>query len=617
LNKWIFDVEGDGLEATKIHVLSYSNPEGTVKKSLRDYEEIKKFLSEASILIGHNITRWDIPTLERILGIKIKAKIVDTLAFSWILYPTRIKHGLEEWGEDFGVPKPKIHDWFTLSYEEYKHRCETDVEINRRLWNKQYQYLFDLYGKEQKLWEYIDYISFKMYCALLQEKSGWHVDLDRATHSLQALNEEKELKVKELAEAMPPVPIYKERWRPVKFYTKDGGLSKLAMNWVALCTENGHDALEFEGPVRTLIGYDDPNPNSVDQIKNWLFELGWKPQTFKHVKSKATGESRDVPQLNLEHGKGICPSIKKLYEKQPRLEVLDGLSVLSHRIGVLRGIITSCRNGKTMAQIKGLTNTLRFQHTTVVNLPKVGKPYADGIRSSLIAPEGYILCGADMASLEDRIKQHFIYVHDPEYVDSMNKPDFDPHLTVAGLAGMLTEAEIKNYKEFEKKLKPIRDIAKNGNYACQYGAGIPRLMITCGIDRKAATALYDAYWKLNWAVKKVASEQVIKTVNQQMWLKNPINGFYYSLRNQKDVFSTLVQGTASYVFDIWVQYILEKRPQLTGQFHDEIILCIKEVFEKECEELVRTAIKKLNETIKLNRELDISAQFGKNYGMIH
>ena len=122
---------------------------------------------------------------------------------------------------------------------------------------------------------------------------------------------------------------------------------------------------------------------------------------------------------------------------------------------------------------------------------------------------------------------------------------------------------------------------------------------------------------MNWAVKKTASVQIVKTIREQMWLKNPINGFYYSLRQMKDVFSTLVQGTASYVFDLWVKFILEKRKQLTAQFHDEIVLCIKQGFEKQCEELVRSAIVKLNETVKLNRELGIDVQFGLTYGDIH
>ena len=50
---------------------------------------------------------------------------------------------------------------------------------------------------------------------------------------------------------------------------------------------------------------------------------------------------------------------------------------------------------------------------------------------------------------------------------------------------------------------------------------------------------------------------------------------WYSLRFDKDRFSTLNQGTGAYCFDTWVKYILSKRPQLTGQFHDEVILEIK------------------------------------------
>jgi DNA polymerase I-like protein with 3'-5' exonuclease and polymerase domains len=85
----------------------------------------------------------------------------------------------------------------------------------------------------------------------------------------------------------------------------------------------------------------------------------------------------------------------------------------------------------------------------------------------------------------------------------------------------------------------------------------------------------------------------------------------------KDVFSPLVQRTASWVIDEWVKLILEKRPQLTAQFHDEIVLHIKEGSEEKCEALVRNAIKQLNDNIKLNRELGIDVQFGKNYGEIH
>jgi len=199
----------------------------------------------------------------------------------------------------------------------------------------------------------------------------------------------------------------------------------------------------------------------------------------------------------------------------------------------------------------------------------------------------------------------------------MNQEDFDPHLTVARLAGMLTQEEIDEYKAGNKKYKPIRDIAKNGNYACQYGAGPPKLVLTCGITLDQARRLHEAYWELNWAVKAIVKEQTVKEVEGQKWLLNPVNGFWYSLRNMKDIGSTLIQGTASYVFDMWIKNIFSKREQLTATFHDEIILCIREGFEEQCKELVMWAINKLNQDIKLNRELGISIQFSKRYSEIH
>ena len=96
---------------------------------------MEKFFGEADVLVGHNIIRYDIPTVERILGVQVKAKLVDTLMLSWYLFPNRLMHGLEDWGEEFGVPKPKITDWDNLSTEEYIHRCEEDVKINTKLWD--------------------------------------------------------------------------------------------------------------------------------------------------------------------------------------------------------------------------------------------------------------------------------------------------------------------------------------------------------------------------------------------------------------------------------------------------------------------------------------------------
>ena len=151
--KIVFDIETDGLldKLTKIHVLSYQTSAMDEPRSIFDYDEMRDFFLEYSLdhtlaLAGHNIVRFDVPAVEKVLGIKIRAKLVDTLGLSWYLHHQRQKHGLAVYGEEYGVPKPEVDDWEGLSKEEYAHRCEEDVKINFRLWR-------DLKRKLEKLYE--------------------------------------------------------------------------------------------------------------------------------------------------------------------------------------------------------------------------------------------------------------------------------------------------------------------------------------------------------------------------------------------------------------------------------------------------------------------------------
>lgn len=122
MNVNIFDIEANGFNADKIWCLATNKKVGQIATD--NYDKMRSFLTNSKILVGHNIIRYDIPTVERILNIKVTARLVDTLALSWYLEPERDRHGLEEYGEEFGVPKPKIDDWENLSVEEYMHRCK-------------------------------------------------------------------------------------------------------------------------------------------------------------------------------------------------------------------------------------------------------------------------------------------------------------------------------------------------------------------------------------------------------------------------------------------------------------------------------------------------------------
>jgi hypothetical protein len=377
----------------------------------------------------------------------------------------------------------------------------------------------------------------------------------------------------------------------------------------------------YDGEIEVITGYDEPNPNSHDQLKQWLFSLGWIPRTFK-----TNDKGEEVPQLNKpkQDGGGLCDSILEMVEQHPELEALDGLFVLGHRLGILRGFLRDVdSDGCLTACVAGFTNTLRFKHSELVNLPKPDARYGKEIRACLIAREGYELVGSDMSSLEDRTKQHYMWPHDPEYVKEMMTPDFDPHLDLALSDKAITKEESDGYKQgllsttSLSKVKPIRSIYKNGNYSCTYGAGPPKIAKTIGGTLEQGKRIHTAFWKRNWSLKEIAKRCTVRTINGRHWIFNPVSGFWYSLRNDKDRFSTLNQSTGVFCFDVWVSCVLSRREQLTAQFHDEVVLEVKKGYQEEVRKLLKEAIKEANEILSLNRELDIGIDFGKNYAEIH
>jgi hypothetical protein len=575
----IFDIEADDLldKVTKVHCLAYSvyqNGKFVRKGTSTDYQEICNILNSADILVGHNIIRYDIPVLKKILGFQLRTsiKLWDTLALSWYLYPDRLKHGLEFWGDEFGVPKPYIEDWQNLSITDYLNRCTVDVEINSLLWDKQLAYLKAIYSDRGDYERLLGYLSFKMDCAREQEEVRWKVDVSLCENTLNTLKNLRENKVDLLMEAMPKVVQYKVAKKPKILFKKDGNLTEAGKRWYNYLRDYGPSENDI---IKVPIGEESGNPASTSQMKSWLFSLGWKPCTFSYVKNKDTGEVRSIPQIY--EGGQLTKSVEKLVETNPVLEALQGLTIINHRIAILEGFLRNRDEEDFLkAEIKGLTNTLRFQHTVIVNLPTINKPYGNEIRGALIAPsEDWLLCGSDMSSLEDNTKQHYMFFYDPDYVREMRVPGFSPHLDIGVQGGMITEDESNFYKWYDahkakdkvveelyypkltpyylemdeedrgkefKRIGGIRKDSKQVNFSAVYGVGPPKLSLTTGWSIEKAKNMLELYWKRNWSVKTVAKRTTHKIVDGYMWLWNPVSQLWYSLRYEKDIFSTLNQG---------------------------------------------------------------------------
>lgn len=624
----IFDIETDNLldKVTIIHCLSaaiYEDNKLIEEVVITDYKDIIDFLDAQTVIVGHNIVRYDLPVLKKLLDYTYPGTCIDTLALSWYLYPERKEHGLESWGSTVGIAKPHVADWENLATEDYVHRCSTDVVINSIIFGNFINYLKDIYAGEP-IERIMAYLTWKLNCAAEQEEYPLTIDREYCKRTLSTLNTLVEERKIALIAAMPKQIKYTTKSKPSKMFTVKEELTKAGIAWLELLSDNDLEA-DFEGSISVIKSIEEPNPTSISQLKDWLFSLGWRPTVFKHVPNKA-GEIRAIPQLQ-DNDKRLCANIILLAETNPVLENLKGLFMLQHRVGVLEGFL-ECSNeqGKMASQIAGFTNTLRFKHKKpVANLPSVDKPYGKEIRGAIIAPDdNHLFCGSDMSSLEDTTKQHYMYFYDPEYVIQMRVPGFDPHLDIAVLSGMLTNEQVADHKLYETtegkegtSYKKVRTKAKIVNFSGVYGAGPPKIALTTGMSLAEATALHKTYWERNKAVKQVTNDTVYKEVGKQMWLYNPVSGFWYSLRQPKDRFSTLNQGTGVFCFDTHIRNVRKQGIKISLQYHDEIGFTFLKTEQQEVKDKLNKAIAITNEILKLNVPLGISIDIGKNYAESH
>ena len=632
------DVEGDNLlsDLTKLYCASWQEVDETGKEiskpfTLTDMKEIAAMYADPNnILIMHNGVGYDGPAVEKVLKIKVEAEIIDTLYLSWYLYPKEIKHGLAYWGETLGIAKPEIDDWTNLDIEDYVHRCEEDVRIQTALWQQMWKHLMLLYKNSNAVWRMARHLSFKAKVLQMQEKSRWKLDVS-GTEAAYDMFEQKFLEAKSaLEERMPDNPIYKKKSRPAKPFKVNGDMSAHGIKWKDFCLEHGID-FDSREEHKYIAGYKDPNAGSSTQLKSWLNKLGWVPESFKYVRDKETNEQRVVPQVKNQETEELCESIVKLIDKEPALEHLKEMSIVKHRMSVVNGFLKNCDDdGFIYAANQGLTNTLRLKHKICVNIPSTRKPYGALIRGLLtVRSKNFELCGSDMSSLEDRTKQHYMWKHDPEYVTDMMQPGFDPHCDMALAANLMTDDDVKFYKSFDKengndeeyakhsKLALIRHAGKGTNYAATYGATGPTIARAAGVDESVGDILHEAYWSRNWSLIAIAEECMVKNSRGMKWLWNPVAKMWFYLKAEKDRFSTLNQGTGTYAFDRWVYYIIEQRPQITAQFHDEVILELKKGNQDAMTDILKKAIDQVNDELQLNRKLDCDVDFGESYAEIH
>lgn len=628
----------------------------------KEREQLTRFLSRECILVMHNSIAYDDNALKFFGYDTSNIHYVDTLALSWYLDINRPKHGLQSYGIEANVPKPEIKDWEDLTQEDYDHRVLEDVRIQQYVYNKLKGRFEELYGKmsdyEFCTHKVVKYLNFKMVQLAEQQNTKFRIDVPRTKMLIEKFTAELDEKMVGLIAVMPKVPVLNKHTAPKKPFKQDGSLSATGLKWKAI-TEANSVPFDYDGELTSIKGYDEPNPQSSKQVKDWLHSFGWQPATFRYVKED-DGSERKIEQVYIQgSGGAICSSIEDLAKAIPEVEHLVGVGVIKHRIGVLNGILDSLIFDEYIeASAGGFTNTLRLKHRRpYTNIPSTRALYGKEIRSCFIAKEGMVLTGSDLASLENNIKFNLQLPYDRKGVESQLADDYDPHLEIATQGGLITEAQVSFYKiekegfpankypeseelknllelgKIEKKSKVdefygIRAKGKSSNYALQYNAFPKTIARTAKIPLKVATDLFDAYKRLNWSIDVIAKSHETKKTSFGTFQKNKFNNMWYYLKNPNDSFSTGVQGSSSYVFDLWLANIFKLRDSgkydfgergisLVGQTHDDCVLEHEKGYEKQAKALLEEAVGLVNKMMKVELPFSIDVQSGTDFSQIH
>ena len=222
--KAFFDIETDGLDATKVHCICamLDNDETTVYNFIGGEANglFRKWLASENVdtLVGHNIINFDVPILRRITGMDWSFNLRDTLVLSRLYNPSLDGgHSLKAWGERLGNYK----DDYQGGWEEYSHEmleyCQQDVRVTKDLYNK----LKDLDGQAINI-EHTTAEIIKQ-----QTDNGMILNEERA-YELLAEMKEKVLDIEdEVHERFKPLPVWVDLPHPGdKTHNKDGSISK-------------------------------------------------------------------------------------------------------------------------------------------------------------------------------------------------------------------------------------------------------------------------------------------------------------------------------------------------------------------------------------------------------
>jgi len=628
--RYIFDIETNGFleNVTQLHcVTSLDLDTGDIRQSSsRDRADMLahcRELEQADEIIGHNVIKYDVPVLDKLVGFKPKGKVTDTLVMTRLIWadiadsdfnrvragklPSRAtgSHSLEAWGYRLGQMKGEFGKdangktiegiWDHLTDEMLTYNVQ-DVVVNKALWDRIVEKEVDPRAVELEH-------RFATIIAM-QERHGFAFDEGKAMELYSKLAQRRTEIGQELKQAFPPrwVPIEEKTFSRTARYWIDTPLGAISRfdkklnRWRTGCYE-----LREMGSTYTSIEWKEFNPSSRQQIGERLKEFGWVPTEFT-----ANGQPK-VDETTLE----------KL--DHPAAKLLAEFFLVEKRIGQLaegdQAWLKLVRKGRIHGSVNtngAVTGRCTHSNPNVAQVPRVGSPFGAECRSLFGAGPGRVLVGADLSGLELRCLAHYMARYD------------------GGAYGkVILEGDIHTVNQQAAGL-PNRNAAKTFIYAFLYGAGdvkIGSIVLPTGTEeemrqlggklRRSFLKKIPALGKLVKAVKQAAEKGSIKGLDgRSLKIRSPhaaLNTLLQSagalIAKQATIFAYEELSTRGYVFG--------KDWALVAHVHDELQVEARKEIADEVGHILVDAMRRAGEFFNFRMPIGGEFKLGANWAETH
>tara|TARA_R110000823_G_scaffold80830_1_gene183899 strand:+ start:235 stop:2067 length:1833 start_codon:yes stop_codon:yes gene_type:complete len=455
--KLCYDIETDGFDANVIWCIVAQNMETGVVYKYSDHDDklpsIKdgvQILSNAEVLIGHNIIGFDNVQVDKLYGTDLNSKkCYDTWVMSQVLrYRRTHKQGLAGWGEHLNSSKIHYDDWSSYNREMLRY-CVQDVKLNVLVYNKLLQEFSDIketYPLISKGLE-IEHDSAKF--NVLAREKGWKFDIETAHTNLKIMEEKMNTICSTIEPEMGDYKKYIDKEPKTPKYKKNGDYTivtaRILSEFLGYSVKCEDTHVMAAGTEFQRFTVNNVTLGQLDLVKEWLLtKKGWKPDEFTKKRLPDGSWITSGPKLT-------TTSLLKLGEVG---EMIDDYYTLRNRTSVIRGWLEQVKSGRIHGNMWVIgTPTFRARHEVIVNLPSITAKYGKELRELFVADDNMVIVGADSSGNQLRALCH--------YVDN----DTFTHEVCFG----------DQHQRNADSLGCTRGIAKNYLYAYLFGAGDGKL----------------------------------------------------------------------------------------------------------------------------------------------